>query len=79
MAPPALPNREGDALPLVEEAPAFPNKLPPLEPVLELFWLEPKALPDVPKRLPLGAPLEAGPLKGNDMAICCRDQGNRQA
>lgn len=60
------PNGEAAAPP--DEAPAFPNRPPPVEPLL-LFWLEPKALPDVPKRLPLEAPLEAGVPKEKDMAV----------
>jgi hypothetical protein len=92
LAPPALPNSEepwpacppaelvpkseGDAVPLVDEAPTFPNK-PPLDPVFELFWLEPKVAPDVPKRPPLEVPLEAGVPKENDMTMSCRDRGNR--
>lgn len=81
LCPPAelVPNTEGDALPLVDEAPTFPNKEPALDPVFEVFWLEPKGLPEVPKRPPLDAPLEAGLPKENDMAICSRGQGYRQA
>lgn len=78
--PPAepAPKSEGDAVPLVDEAPTFPNK-PPLDPVLELFWLEPKVAPDVPKRPPLEVPLEAGVPKENAITMGCRDRGNRQA
>lgn len=33
-----VPNSEGEAVPLVDEAPTFPNKLlPPPDPVFEVF------------------------------------------
>jgi hypothetical protein len=73
--PPAagvVPNGEAAA------PPTFPKRPPP-ELGVELFWLDPNALPDVPKRPPLEAPLDAGAPKEKDMAKRCRDQGNRQA
>lgn len=82
LCPPAelVPNSEGDAVPLVDEAPAFPNKgAPPLDPELAVFWLEPKVLPDVPKIPPLDVPLEAEGPKLNAMAKCYRGQGYLQA
>lgn len=67
------PNREGEPVPVEGVAPTFP-KIPPLVPAFEVFGVEPKVLPAVPNKPPLGAPLEAGePPKENDMAMCCRD------
>lgn len=79
--PPAVgvaPKGEAAAPPLADEAPTFPKRPPP-ELGVELFWLDPNALPDVPKRPPLGAPLDAGAPKEKDMAKRSRDQGNWQA
>lgn len=66
LVPGVEPNGEAAAPPV--EAPALPNRPPPVDPLL-LFWFEPKVLPDVPKRPPLEAPLEVGPPKENDMAM----------
>lgn len=53
----------------VDDAPTFPKR-PPLEPVLELFGLEPKGLELAePKRPPEDPPPEDGGLKLNDM-VC---------
>lgn len=65
-----VPNSEGDVVPLVVEAPTFPKMLPPLVPAFELFWVEPKPLPAVPKRLPPDGALVPGAPKENDMARC---------
>ena len=51
---------------LPDEAPTLP-KSPPLGVFLSL--LAPKALPAVPKRLPLEAPVEAGESKLNTMVL----------
>lgn len=65
-----FPNRDAPELAGVDDAPTFPKR-PPLEPVLELFGLEPKGLelpePE-PKRPPADPPPEDGGLKLNDMA-----------
>lgn len=68
--PPAfgvVANGEAAAPPLADEAPTFPKRPPP-ELGVELFWLEPNVLPDVPNRPPLEAPLDAGAPKEKDMA-----------
>lgn len=81
----ALPKREGLAgfapkpdEPPADEAPTLPKRPPPpVDPVFELFWLEPKDPPAVPNRPPLDVPLDAGAPKVKDMAMCCR--GRRTA
>lgn len=60
------PNIDGDALLPVAEAPTLPKR-PPLGALLSL--LAPKALPAVPKRLPLEAPVEAGVPNENAMVL----------
>lgn len=70
-----VPNGEAAAPPLADEAPTFPNRPPPPELGVEAFWFDPNELPDVPKRPPLGAPLDAGAPNEKDMAFRCRDQG----